>query len=104
MLSTVALSVISPELLKNPWFWGVVPYVVVSLPTFVIYGYDKSAAQKGARRIPEARLHLLELLGGWPGALVAQRVFRHKTRKVSFQIVFWLIGALHVGGWWLATR
>lgn len=54
------------------------------------YGKDKRAAQRGQRRTPEASLHLLSLLGGWPGALIAQAQFRHKTAKASFQAVFWV--------------
>ena len=42
---------------------------------------------------------MVELLGGWPGALLGQRRFRHKTRKRSYQLVFWLIGALHLAAW-----
>ncbi|SJM91388.1 Cold-shock protein (fragment) [Crenothrix polyspora] len=49
-------------------------------------------------RIPEKSLHTLELLGGWPGALLAQRTLRHKNRKPSYQVVFWLIVGLHVAG------
>jgi uncharacterized membrane protein YsdA (DUF1294 family) len=44
-------------------------------------------------------LHASELLGGWPGALVAQQVFRHKTRKLSYQSAFWLIVTLHLLFW-----
>jgi uncharacterized membrane protein YsdA (DUF1294 family) len=62
---------------------------VASAIAFVLYGVDKAASQSNSRRVAENTLHLFGLLGGWPGALVAQRVFRHKTRKVSFQIVFW---------------
>ncbi len=53
------------------------------------------------RRVPEKTLHLLALFGGWPGALMGQRVFRHKTQKFGFRIVFWLCVTLHltvVGG------
>jgi uncharacterized membrane protein YsdA (DUF1294 family) len=50
-------------------------------------------------RIPESRLHLAELLGGWPGAWVAQRLFRHKSAKVRYRVVFWAIVVLHVAGW-----
>jgi uncharacterized membrane protein YsdA (DUF1294 family) len=64
-------------------------YLVASIAAFVAYARDKSAARAGARRTPEPGLHLLALVGGWPGALVAQRVLHHKTRKVSFQLVFW---------------
>ncbi|TLM94745.1 MAG: DUF1294 domain-containing protein [Actinobacteria bacterium] len=62
----------------------------MSAVAFVAYGRDKAAARRGMRRTPESTLHLIALLGGWPGALVAQRAFRHKTRKTSFQVVFWV--------------
>lgn len=79
-------------------------YGFMSAVTFVAYSLDKHAARSGNRRTPEATLHLLELLGGWPGALVAQRLIRHKNVKVGYQVVFWLIGAIHVAGWSLAWR
>ncbi len=69
--------------------------VVASVVAFVLYGLDKAAAQRGARRVPEKTLHLWGLFGGWPGALLAQQLFRHKTRKVSFQVVFWLTVVLN---------
>jgi len=74
-------------------------YVLMSLITFVAYYLDKRAARLGRPRTPEATLHVLELLGGWPGALLAQRLLRHKNAKVGYQVVFWLIGAVHVAGW-----
>ena len=64
-------------------------YALMSVVAFGLYGIDKSAAQRGAWRTPEATLHLFEIAGGWPGALIAQRVFRHKTRKQPFQAIFW---------------
>ncbi len=69
---------------------------VMSLVCFIAYGLDKRRAVNGSRRIPERTLHLMAFLGGWPGALIAQRHFRHKTQKVSFQIVFWMLVVLHV--------
>ena len=83
--------------------------VLMSLATFIAYGLDKKRAINGARRIPERTLHLLAFFGGWPGALIAQRQFRHKTQKVMFRLVFWLLLALHVGivaavGYAVATR
>lgn len=68
----------------------------MSVVSFVAYGLDKGRAGNGSRRIPEQTLHLLAFLGGWPGALLGQRQFRHKTKKVSFLIVFWLVVVLHV--------
>lgn len=66
----------------------------VNLITFLMYGYDKAVAGSGRLRIPEPVLHLLALLGGSPAALLAQRLFLHKTRKAPFQLVFWLTVAL----------
>ncbi len=68
----------------------IVLYPVMSLITFAVYAKDKSAARKGKWRTPETTLHLLALLGGWPGGVLAQRVLRHKSQKVSFRIVFWI--------------
>ena len=67
----------------------------ISLLSFAVYGFDKRRAAYAGERTPEAVLHLLELSGGWPGAFLAQRIFRHKTAKVPFQIVFWLIVLLY---------
>lgn len=85
-----------------PWYLPGA-YGAMSLMTFVMYAVDKGAAGSGNRRVPEARLHLFELLCGWPGALVAQQVFRHKTRKTSFQVSFWFHVILNVAvlGWLL---
>ncbi|HSK48782.1 MAG TPA: cold shock and DUF1294 domain-containing protein [Coriobacteriia bacterium] len=75
--------------------WLSVGYVVMSAVLYAAYGLDKRAAQRGKFRTEESALHLLALVGGWPGALVAQRVFRHKTIKLSFQIAFWITVALN---------
>lgn len=76
----------------------------LSAVAFGAYAADKAAARAGRRRTPESTLHLLALAGGWPGALLAQRTFRHKTTKASFRVEFWCTVAancLLVG--WLAT-
>ncbi|MCU0754895.1 MAG: cold shock and DUF1294 domain-containing protein [Xanthomonadales bacterium] len=70
----------------------------LSLWCFVVYGLDKRAARHGNPRVSERRLHLLSLVGGWPGALIAQSVFRHKTIKQPFQTVFWTTVVLNVVG------
>lgn len=83
--------------------WGILIYVVASLLTYFFYWDDKRRAQRNEWRIPEANLHLWSLVGGWPGAFIAQQQFRHKTKKVSFRIVFWLVVAAHQLVWfdWL---
>lgn len=72
-------------------------YLLLSLITFVAYWLDKSAAKKAARRTPENTLHLLALMGGWPGALLARQTFRHKTLKVPFRYILWLTVFLNIG-------
>ena len=67
----------------------------LSIVTFLAYAWDKRQARVQGFRLPEVWLHLLALLGGWPGAFVAQRRLRHKNAKLSFQFTFWLIVALH---------
>ena len=62
---------------------------LLSVVAFALYRADKSAATRGAWRVSESTLQFVSLLGGWPGALLAQRVYRHKTRKQEFQVVFW---------------
>ena len=71
-------------------------YVFASTITFCVYARDKAAARAAAqrnaravRRTPENTLHLLSLIGGWPGALLGQQIWRHKTRKLPFQLLFW---------------
>ena len=81
------------------FIWPAVIYSLLSLTTFFIYRSDKRRAQQGERRFTENSLQLFALLVGWPGALLAQQLFRHKTRKVSFQFLFWFIVALHLAFW-----
>lgn len=72
-------------------------YLLMSLVCFLAYYRDKRYAIEGRQRTPEMRLHLYELLGGWPGGLLAQRLIRHKNRKTAYQLRFWSIVLLHVG-------
>jgi len=78
-------------------------YALASAAAFVAYARDKSAAQSGAWRTPESTLHLLGLCGGWPGALVARHVFRHKSKKPSFVAEFWVTVVLNCGALWMLT-
>lgn len=70
-------------------------YAVLSLLTFLAYAFDKSAAMGNRWRTAESRLQLLSLAGGWPGALIAQRLFRHKSRKRSFRVGYWIVVAVN---------
>ncbi len=65
--------------------------LVINTLTFAAYASDKQRARAKEWRLPEAWLHLFELLGGWPGAFLAQRRLRHKCSKHSFQFSFWFI-------------
>lgn len=75
--------------------WIAAVTVAVNVITLACYARDKRCAETDSWRISEARLHLLELLGGWPGAWLAQLWLRHKTSKASYQLTFWLIILLH---------
>lgn len=72
-------------------------YALASVACFVAYAMDKSAARARARRTPERTLLLLGLAGGWPGALLAQQMLRHKNAKTSFQVKFWLTVVANIG-------
>lgn len=68
---------------------------LVSVLAFYLYWRDKFAAQRNAWRTPESVLHAASLVGGWPGAWLAQRLLRHKSAKESFRQVYWGTVALH---------
>ena len=79
-------------------------YITVSLLTFIIYAKDKHASIKKNWRVPEKTLHLLSLLCGWPGAILAQVGFRHKTKKIRFQCLFVVTIILNCSTlYWLQT-
>lgn len=76
----------------------------LSAVAYAMYWLDKSAARRSGQRTPEAMLHLVALIGGWPGTLIAQQQFRHKTIKQPFQTVFWSTVVLNLGlGAWLVS-
>jgi len=77
------------------WLWGV--YTAMSMATFVVYALDKRAATRGDWRVAEGTLHGLSLVCGWPGALLAQELLRHKSTKPSFRRIYWVTVALNVG-------
>ena len=81
---------------------SVVPMVLsaavfgLSILAYLMYWIDKSAAKRSGRRIAENTLLLAGLAGGWPGALIAQQQFHHKTIKQPFQTIFWGTAAINV--------
>ncbi len=94
LLSLAALLVLPMLALRRfagGLLWGSICAVVMSGITYLAYGWDKQQAREKQWRMPEAKLHFMELLGGWPGAFLAQRRLQHKCSKVSYQIGFWLI-------------
>jgi uncharacterized membrane protein YsdA (DUF1294 family) len=83
--------------LRPTWWWTIYLGLtaVMSPLCLAAYGIDKQRAAENLDRISERTLHLLALVGGWPGAVLGQQIFRHKSQKVSFRLVLWLILALH---------
>ncbi|MGB0991166.1 MAG: DUF1294 domain-containing protein [Akkermansiaceae bacterium] len=83
-------------LVKKPQWTFLFPvFFVINLITYFTYKKDKALARAKMWRTSEATLHFLELIGGWPTALLSQRQFRHKCSKGSFQITYWMIIILH---------
>jgi len=78
----------------SAWVLGI--YIGASVLAFATYGIDKFAAVSDSWRVPEYVLLLIGLLGGWPGAIVAQQVMRHKSSKASFRSAFWRTVFLNV--------
>jgi uncharacterized membrane protein YsdA (DUF1294 family)/cold shock CspA family protein len=80
-------------------------YLAASAFTFLVYAKDKRAARRNRWRTKESTLHTLALIGGWPGALIAQQVLRHKSRKNAFQFMFWTTVVFNcVAFGWLFTE
>lgn len=80
-------------------------YLVLSIFTYLMFARDKQAAKNKSWRISENTLHILSLLGGWPGALLAQFQLRHKSRKQPFKSILWVTILLNIGGFiWLFTK
>jgi uncharacterized membrane protein YsdA (DUF1294 family)/cold shock CspA family protein len=105
-----AIGVVALAVVVAAYLAGLLPpilavlYFVLSGLSFLAYANDKGAARRNAWRTPEHSLHMLDLLGGWPGGLIAQQRFHHKTIKQPFQFVFWLSVIANIGGaWWLTT-
>lgn len=82
--------------------WIPIAYIALSLLAFLAYALDKSAAISRRWRIAETKLHLIGLAGGWPGALLAQQLLRHKSNKPNFIATYWATVLFNVAvfvGW-----
>ncbi|MFA6188113.1 MAG: DUF1294 domain-containing protein [Sulfuricurvum sp.] len=75
--------------------------LLLNCVAFAVFGMDKYLAITNRHRISEKNLLFFALLGGSIGAIVAQQLFRHKTKK--FKYILWLILCAHVGiGWFVS--
>ena len=73
-------------------------YAALGVITYAMYAKDKAAAQSGDWRTPESTLHLLSVLGGWVGAMVAQTYLRHKSQKPEFRLTYYLTVVINMAG------
>ncbi len=96
VLAAFALAYVLAALLRGVPAWAHLLYAGASLLCFTLYAVDKAAARAGRERISESMLLSLGTVGGWPGAIVAQQVFRHKTARRSFRVRFWVSVAANV--------
>ena len=98
VLALVFFGYLAGETLEGQMHWAVpAAYAFMSVLTYAMYRHDKSAASRGAWRTQESTLHLLSLLCGWPGALIAQRWLRHKSVKAAFLVTFVVTVAINLG-------
>lgn len=107
---SITLAIIFLALISTAIFLDKLPvatiiiYITVSLITYLTYAKDKSAAEHASWRTPENTLHILALLGGWPGAIIAQQKLRHKSRKQPFRFIFWVTALVNTSSLiWLIT-
>ena len=103
LIAFATLYAVAAVLRRVP-LWADLLYAGASALCFAFYAIDKSAARAGRERISEAMLLSLGFVGGWPGAIVAQQLLRHKTAKRRFRIRFWLSVTGHVALFAWATR
>ncbi len=109
---SIYLSVLFLAMITTAYFFGhlhqalLFGYLAISAGAFLAYASDKSKAQRRVSRIPENTLHLFSLIGGWPGAAIAQQLLRHKTQKREFRIVFWFTVIANTAGllWLLSPQ
>lgn len=89
----IVLAIHSVQPVSANWF---VIYGVATIACFAGYGLDKLAASQKQWRVSETILLLIGLVGGWPGGILGQEVFRHKTQKKTFRTLFWMSVAINM--------
>jgi uncharacterized membrane protein YsdA (DUF1294 family)/cold shock CspA family protein len=101
---SIYLSLLFLVVITATYFTGQFPqkllfgYFCCSVITFLAYAFDKSKAQRGVWRTHESTLHMFSLIGGWPGAALAQQLLRHKSKKREFRRIFWFTVVANIGG------
>jgi uncharacterized membrane protein YsdA (DUF1294 family) len=101
-LISIVLTAFFYPYLYNHTNWN--PYAVwvaaLSATTFIIYGLDKFLSCIRGARTPEKWLHLLAVLGGFPGGWLGMIAFDHKTNLREHAIVwaFLFLSTLAHGG------
>jgi uncharacterized membrane protein YsdA (DUF1294 family)/cold shock CspA family protein len=102
---TFCVALIAVTLLKLIPIEVLYLYVGASVLAFMTYAYDKSSARNGRWRTPENHLHLLSLIGGWPGAFYAQNKLKHKSSKKAFKQIYWLTVVINICAFvWLLSE
>lgn len=76
-----------------------ISYSIMSTVCFFMIKIDKRRAEDGRWRIPDDSMHLAQLLWGWPGTLIAQKIYFHKARKKTFQGTLNFIIFIHIIFW-----
>lgn len=95
-LTAFALAFAAATLTFDLPLWLAAAYGALSILSVIVYAIDKSAAKRNGQRVSEQTLLTLGFVGGWPGALIAQHMLRHKTRKRSFRRAFWASVAANI--------
>ena len=66
--------------------WIAVLLLILSVIAFLAFGFDKRLAIRQRRRVSEAALIFLTVIGGAIGAMLGMNLFRHKTRHPKFTV------------------
>lgn len=65
--------------------------IFINVISVLVFSLDKLNAKNNKRRVPEKVLHLLELLGGVFGIIVAIYLIHHKSSKWQYYVITYII-------------